>query len=68
LTNVYTRREFCGRGIGGRVLDAVAAWALEADIELLIVWRSEASFGHYERHGFADRGESLVWLQSEDPA
>ncbi len=68
LTNVYTRREFRGHGIGGRVLDAVAAWALEADIELLIVWPSEASFGHYERHGFAVRGEPLVWLQSEDPA
>ncbi|MBM2822215.1 MAG: acetyltransferase [Thermoleophilia bacterium] len=68
LTNVYTRPEFRGRGIGGRVLDAVTAWALESDVELLMVWPSEASFGHYERHGFADRGEPLVWLQPEDPA
>jgi GNAT superfamily N-acetyltransferase len=68
VTNVYTRREFRGGGIGGRVLDAVAAWALEAGIELLIVWPSEASVSYYERHGFADRGEPLVWLNPEDPA
>jgi len=68
MTNVYTRPEFRGRGIGGRVLDAVAAWAIAAGIELLVVWPSEASFGHYERHGFADRGEPLVWLHPDDPA
>jgi hypothetical protein len=50
------------------VLDAVTTWALEADIELLVVWPSEASSGHYERHGFADRGEPLVWLHPNDLA
>ena len=68
VTNVYTRPEYRGRGIGGRVLDAVTAWALESNIELLLVWPSEASFAHYERHGFADRGEPLVWLHPGDPA
>ena len=68
LTNVYTRPEFRGRGIGGRVLDAVTTWALETDVELLVVWPSEASLSHYERHGFADRGEPLVWLHTSDPA
>jgi GNAT superfamily N-acetyltransferase len=67
VTNVYTRPEFRGRGIGGRILDGVTAWALESDIELLMVWPSEASFAHYERHGFADRGEPLVWLHPDDP-
>jgi len=65
LTNVYTRPEFRGQGIGGRVLDAVTAWARDSDIELLVVWPSEASVAHYERHGFADRGEPLVWLHPE---
>ena len=68
VTNVYTRPEFRGRGIGGRVLDAVTAWALETDVELLVVWPSEASLSHYERHGFSDRGEPLVWLHTGDPA
>jgi GNAT superfamily N-acetyltransferase len=62
LTNVYTRPGFRNRGLGGRVLDAVTAWAGEAEIELLVVWPSEDSVAFYERHGFADRGEPLVWL------
>jgi GNAT superfamily N-acetyltransferase len=68
VTNVYTRPEFRGRGIGGRVLNAVTNWALESDAERLMVWPSQASVAHYERHGFADRGEPLVWLNPEDPA
>lgn len=67
VTNVYTRPEFRGRGIGRRVLDAVINWALEADVELLMVWPSETSVDHYTRHGFADRGEPLVWRRSGDP-
>jgi GNAT superfamily N-acetyltransferase len=65
LTNVYTRPGFRGRGLGSLVLDAVTAWAREAEIELLVVWPSEASVRHYERHGFVDRGEPLVWLHPE---
>lgn len=65
LTNVYTRPEFRGRGIGSLVLDAVTNWARSADLELLVVWPSETSVAHYVRHGFADRGEPLVWLHPE---
>jgi GNAT superfamily N-acetyltransferase len=65
LTNVYTRPRFRSRGIGGRVLGAVTEWAREAEIELLVVWPSEESVAFYERHGFADRGEPLVWLHPE---
>lgn len=67
LTNVYTRPDLRDRGIGGRVLEAVTAWARESDVELLIVWPSEESVTHYERYGFADRGEPLVWLHPGDP-
>ena len=66
LTNVFTRPEFRGQGLGSRVLDAVTAWARDSDIELLVVWPSEASVAHYERHGFADRGEPLVWQHPEN--
>ena len=62
LTNVYTRPEYRDRGFGAGVLDAVTSWAVDADVELLMVWPSEASVAHYQRHGFADRGEPLVWL------
>jgi GNAT superfamily N-acetyltransferase len=65
LTNVYTRPEFRGQGFGTRVLDAVTAWSRNSDVELLVVWPSEESVSHYERHGFADRGEPLVWLHPE---
>ena len=65
LTNVVTRPEFRGRGIGSRVLDAVTAWACDSHLELLVVWPSEESVSHYERHGFADRGEPLVWKHPE---
>lgn len=62
LTNVYTRPEHRGGGLGSRVLRAVTAWAREAGIELLFVWPSEDSIPFYERHGFGSRGEPLVWL------
>ncbi len=68
LTNVFTRPAFRGRGIGGLVLDAVTRWALESDLELRVVWPSEASIQHYGRHGFADRGEPLVWLSPIEPS
>ena len=62
LTNVYTRPEHRGRGIGSRVLETVTDWACEGGIELLVVWPSEESIPFYERHGFGRRGEPLVWL------
>jgi GNAT superfamily N-acetyltransferase len=65
LTNVYTRPEHRGGGLGSRVLDAVTAWAREAGIEVLFVWPSEESIPFYERHGFGSRGEPLVWLHPE---
>jgi GNAT superfamily N-acetyltransferase len=61
LTNVYTRPEFRGQGLGTLVLDAVTAWSRDSDVELLVVWPSDESVAHYERLGFADRGEPLVW-------
>jgi GNAT superfamily N-acetyltransferase len=62
LTNVYTRPEHRGGGLGSRVLQEVTAWARDAGIELLFVWPSEESIPFYERHGFGRRGEPLVWL------
>jgi GNAT superfamily N-acetyltransferase len=61
LTNVYTRPEFRGQGIGGRIIRRAQAAAREADVELMIVWPSEESIEFYEREGFEAPGHALVW-------
>jgi GNAT superfamily N-acetyltransferase len=61
LTNVYTRPEFRGRGIGSRVLELAQQAAQVVDVELMLVWPSEESLDFYRRHGFASPGEPLVW-------
>jgi GNAT superfamily N-acetyltransferase len=61
LTNVYTRPEFRGSGIGSRLLEQAQEAAREADVELMLVWPSEESVDFYLRHGFASTGEPFVW-------
>ena len=65
VTNVYTRPEQRGRGIGTALLEQVTAWAVEHDIELLVVWPSEESVGFYERAGFVSGRDPLVWMADE---
>ncbi len=64
LTNVYTRPAFRNRGIGEVLLAAVQAWALAADLEMLVVWPSQRSSSFYQRAGF-EAGES--WEYSVRP-
>jgi GNAT superfamily N-acetyltransferase len=61
LTNVYTRPEYRGRGIGGKLLGLAQRAAREADVELMLVWPSEESVDFYRGHGFTSPGEPLVW-------
>ena len=61
LTNVYTRPDHRGRVIGARLIEQAQAAAREADVELMLVWPSEASIAFYERLGFAAPGEPFVW-------
>jgi GNAT superfamily N-acetyltransferase len=61
LTNVYTRPEFRGSGIGSRLLEKAQEAAREADVELMLVWPSEDSTDFYRHHGFASSGEPFVW-------
>ena len=63
LTNVYTRPEHRGRGVGAALLDRVTSWATEHDVELLVVWPSEESVGFYERAGFSSTRDPLVWMR-----
>lgn len=57
LTNVYTKPAFRSRGLGGLVLEAAKEWAVEEDVEFLVVWPSEESVGFYHCHGFTGSEE-----------
>jgi GNAT superfamily N-acetyltransferase len=61
LTNVYTRPEFRGKGIGGRLLDRAQAAARREDVELMLVWPSDESVDFYRRLGFESPVDLLVW-------
>jgi GNAT superfamily N-acetyltransferase len=61
LTNVYTRPEFRGQGVGAQIIRRAKDAAREADVELMIVWPSEESIEFYEREGFVAPGHALVW-------
>jgi GNAT superfamily N-acetyltransferase len=54
LTNVYTKPAFRGHGIGAQLLREVKSWAIEQDLELLIVSPSDDSIEFYKRAGFAE--------------
>jgi len=60
MTNVYTRPEWRGRGIGGGLLDWVKLWALGADLEFLQVWPAEGAVEFYQRAGFVPEPEALT--------
>ena len=60
VTNVYTRPAFRGLGIGGYLVEWVKAWALGADLELLLLWPSEASREFYARAGFGPVDEAVT--------
>jgi GNAT superfamily N-acetyltransferase len=61
MTNVYTRPEHRGAGIGAELLNTVTAWAASNDVELIGVWPSETSVAFYGRNGFASPADLLVW-------
>ena len=64
VTNVYTRPERRGQGIGARLLGCMQAWARENGIERLILWPAEGRQNFYARLGFG-RGEALEWADSD---
>ena len=60
LTNVYTRPELRGRGIGAQLIRRAQAAAREARVELMIVWPAEESIDFFKREGFAP-DDPLIW-------
>ena len=66
VTNVYTRPAYRGQGIGTALMERVQTWAREQDLELLIVWPSEASVSFYQRAGFTVDNDILECLLRPD--
>lgn len=59
VTDHYVRPSSRGQGIGLALLQHALAWARAQDFELLIVWPSESTVGHYRRVGFAAETDIL---------
>lgn len=59
LTNVYTRKEYRGQGIGTKLLGYIKQQLLQQACELLFVWPSERSVPWYERNGFLQENELM---------
>lgn len=60
MTNVYTVPARRNSGVGTQLLEAVREWAHETDIELLIVWPSDASVPWYRRGGYVPATDTFV--------
>jgi len=67
LTDCYTRPAYRNAGVGSALLARVRAWAEARDLELLLVWPSEASADFYARAGFAPpAGIAILPLRGYD--
>lgn len=66
VTNVYTKPQYRGKGIGKHLMEKVKEWAVECDLELLIVWPSERAVPFYEREGFSVKNEIMELILRED--
>ncbi len=52
ITNVYTRPEWRGRGIGAQVMQQTKDWARAEGLEMLVLWPAEGREAFYQRAGF----------------
>jgi len=60
LTNCYVLPEVRNRGVGAALLAAIKAWAVELQLELLVVWPSDRAYPFYGRAGFVRPPDPLV--------
>lgn len=59
VTNVYTKPEYRGKGIGSMLMDCVIEWATDKSFELLIVWPSSKAINFYSRIGFKSENDVM---------
>lgn len=60
LANSYALPEVRNAGVGSQLLEAIKAWAIEQNLELLVVWPSEMAYPFYERAGFERHPDPVV--------
>lgn len=59
VTNVYTKPEFRGQGVGSKLMDHVIKWGHEKSFEIMIVWPSSKAVNFYKRKGFKSENEIM---------
>lgn len=59
ITNNYTRPAYRGLGIGSELIKRVKRWAMDEDLELLIVYPSDEAVTFYERAGFSAQNDVM---------
>jgi GNAT superfamily N-acetyltransferase len=64
MTNVYTIKEFRGKGIGSELLSTVNDWSKEKGYEFIIVWPSDDGISFYKRNGYVQCTEPLEYFPS----
>ncbi|WP_242176002.1 GNAT family N-acetyltransferase [Priestia koreensis] len=64
MTNVYTRSDRRGAGIGSELLKQVNEWAKEQQYEFIIVWPSDTSISYYEKNDYAPCTEPMQYVPS----
>ncbi|WP_152393108.1 GNAT family N-acetyltransferase [Paenibacillus guangzhouensis] len=52
MTNVYTKPEYRGQGIGSKLISNINEWAYEQKYEFIIVWPSDEGVSFYSKNGY----------------
>lgn len=66
LTNVYIIKKFRNKKVGSALLEHVQKFAINKDMEIVIVWPSEKSINFYKRLDFQSEGQPLIYKIRED--
>lgn len=60
MTNVYTKPDYRGQGIGGKLLEKANAWLTDQRAEFTMVWPSEGGRKFYEMHGYKTLNDPMA--------
>ncbi|WP_225229305.1 GNAT family N-acetyltransferase [Paenibacillus gallinarum] len=65
MTNVYTKPDYRGKGIGSNLISQINDWAKESKYEFIIVWPSDEGVDFYKRNGYQHCKEPMENMFSE---
>jgi GNAT superfamily N-acetyltransferase len=66
VTNVYTRPAYRNQGVGAQLMEHLHAWAVEHNLESLILWPSGRAVPFYARAGYHPIERALELRLHED--